>query len=169
MKRLNRDVYIAIALLLICGVLFWASFEIRSPDYGALPPSAWPRTVILVLTVLSIIYLIQSLKDGPDTDSEVDKDERPRPASLREWIYYWRNVFWCFALFFLYLVCIPYLGMLVSGVAFVFLLQCALGGIGARKIALHAFVALLAVGGMWSLFTYALEVRLPPGSLSGLF
>jgi putative tricarboxylic transport membrane protein len=169
MQRLNRDVYVAIALLLICGVFFWASFEIRTPDYGALSPAAWPQVIIGVLTVLSIIYLVQSIKHGPDADDDEDRDERPKPTNLREWIVYWRNVFWCFALFFLYLSGIPYLGMLVSGVAFVFLLQCALGGISPRKLALHAFIAILAVGGMWSLFTYALEVQLPRGSLSGLF
>ena len=37
----NRDTITAIVLLLLCGVLFWVSFDIRSPDYGILLPSAW--------------------------------------------------------------------------------------------------------------------------------
>lgn len=45
----KRDTLIAILLLLLCGLLFWASFDIRSPDYGTLAPAAWPRAVLLVL------------------------------------------------------------------------------------------------------------------------
>ena len=62
MKRLNRDSIIAIALLVFCGVFFWASFEIRTPNYGVLKPSAWPRVIIGIMSFLSLIYLIQSLK-----------------------------------------------------------------------------------------------------------
>ena len=38
MMRLNKDACVAIFLLLACGVLFWASFDIRQPDYGVLMP-----------------------------------------------------------------------------------------------------------------------------------
>ena len=43
MRRLNQDAVIAVFLLLASGVLFWATFSIRTPDYGVLTPSAWPR------------------------------------------------------------------------------------------------------------------------------
>ena len=39
MGRLNRDAVIAMVLLVFCGVFFWASFDIRQPDYGVLLPS----------------------------------------------------------------------------------------------------------------------------------
>lgn len=166
---MNRDVYVAIALLVICGVFFWASFDIRSPDYGTLPPSAWPRVIILVLAVLSGIYLIQSLRNGPDEQDDSEKDDRPPPTTFGEWIWYWRNIFWCFGLFFLYLFALPYLGMLTAGTLFVFLLLCALGGLTLKNTLVHAAIAVIAVGGMWSIFTYGLGVRLPRGDLTGLF
>ena len=53
MNRLNRDTVIAVILMLFCGVFFWASFDIREPDYGVLPPSAWPRVILGLLALLS--------------------------------------------------------------------------------------------------------------------
>ena len=64
MNRLNRDTVIAVILMLFCGVFFWASFDIREPDYGVLPPSAWPRVILGLLALLSVIYLVQSLRRG---------------------------------------------------------------------------------------------------------
>lgn len=167
MERVNRDVVIAVILLLVCGVFFWASFDIREPDYGTLAPSTWPRVIIAVLTLLSLIYLFQSLRRGDEAD-ENEAAERP-PKDLRGWLAYWRNVFWCFTLFLLYLLSLPILGMLIGGVLFVFLLLGMLGGWEPRKIAFHAVVALLTVGGMWSLFTFGLGVILPPGVIFSPF
>ena len=167
MERLNRDVYIAILLLVLCGVFFWASFDIREPDYGTLPPSAWPRVILAVLTLLSLIYLFQSLRRGPDTAEE--DDEEPAPKGLGGWLAKWRNVLWCFLLFFAYLASLPVLGMLIGGVLFVFLLLNVLGGWEVRRLAFHATVAVIAIGSMWSLFTFGLGVILPPGIIFSPF
>jgi len=59
----------------------------------------------------------------------------------------------------------PYLGMLIGGVAFAFLLMSALGGFEPRQLLLHAAIALVAVGGMWALFTFGLRVPLPTGMI----
>ena len=91
------------------------------------------------------------------------------PRGLGEWIAYWRNVFWVFALFLAYLLTMPWLGMLVGGLAFVFLLLNALGGWSPDKLALHAAIAAISVGGMWSIFTFGLGVLLPRGELFGGF
>jgi len=161
MDRLNRDVVIAILLLVFCGVFFWASFDIRQPDYGVLPPSTWPRVIIGVLTLLSMIYLFQSLGRGAE-----EKDGKPaHEGNLKSWIAHWRNPLWCFALFFAYLATLPVLGMLIGGISFVFVLQCVLGGWDRRSLAVHAAVAILSVGGMWSLFTFGLGVFLPSGMI----
>jgi len=169
MERLNRDVYIAVVLLVLCGVLFWATFDIREPDYGVLLPSAWPRTVLVALTILSLVYLFQSLRRGPDGSSLDDIEQiagiEAREPGLLGWIVYWRNPLWCFALFFVYLLTLPVLGMLIGGVLFVFVLQGVLGGWAPRRLVYHAAVALLTVGGMWSMFTYGLGVMLPAGML----
>ncbi len=109
---------------------------------------------------------MQSLRRGAD---EGTADEEPPPKSLGEWLARWRNVLWCFLLFFAYLASLPVLGMLIGGVLFVFLLLNVLGGWEGRKLVLHAAVALVATGSMWTLFTFGLGVILPPGMIFSPF
>ena len=166
MERVNRDVVIAILLLVFCGVFFWASFDIRQPDYGTLMPSTWPRVIIALLALLSVIYLVQSLKHGID---EVDQRDVPAEPGVRAWFSHWQNPLWCFGLFFVYLALMPVLGMLIGGIGFVFILLGVLGGWQRQTLPLHAAVAVIAVGGMWSLFTYGLGVILPSGIIFNPF
>ena len=155
---LNRDSIVAICLLVICGGLAWASLDIREPNYGQLSPAAWPRVIVGVLSFLSLIYLVQSLRAGPD-------EPRQGYGGLAGFYGYWRNVICCFVLFGAYLIAIPYVGILLGGMAFVFLLLTALGGV--RNTLLHVSIALITVGGMWSVFTFALKVILPRGEWTG--
>ncbi|MEL6476609.1 MAG: tripartite tricarboxylate transporter TctB family protein [Pseudomonadota bacterium] len=157
---LNRDAWVAIALLLIAGGLMVASFDIREPDYGQLSPAAWPRVILGAILAMGVIYLIQSLRSGADEPAP------DGPKGARAFVAHWRNVLWVFALFLGYLLALPYIGMLIGAMAFVFLLLTALGGIGRTPI--HLALALVSVGGMWALFTYALGVLLPTGSLTGI-
>ncbi|MEM8793183.1 MAG: tripartite tricarboxylate transporter TctB family protein [Pseudomonadota bacterium] len=156
---INRDSLVAIALLVITAGLMVVSFDIREPNYGQLSPAAWPRAILVVIAILSGIYLIQALRQGPDAPSP------DAPKGLGAILSYWRNVFWVFALFLTYLVTIPYVGMLVGGVVFVFALLTALGGL--RNIVLHVAVAVITMGGVWAIFTYALDVLLPKGEWTG--
>ena len=165
MTRVNRDTVIAIVLLLACAVLAAASFQIREPDYGQLSPATWPRVVVGALALLSVIYLVQSVRKGVPEPVEGETGDEAGPGGIAGFISYWRNVFWCFALFLAYLLAMPYLGMLLGGLAFVFLLLNALGGWQPKQMALHAVIALVTVGGMWALFTFGLHVLLPPGEI----
>ena len=161
MARLNRDTIIALILLIVCGVLMMASYEIREPDYGQLSPAAWPRAVIVAMTVLALIYLIQSVQAGPDTPNA------DAPRGVVAFLAYWQNVIWCFVIFLGYLLALPYVGMLIGGLVFAFVLLTALGGWSPRSLGLHAIIALCSVGGMWLLFTQALGVFLPRGEWTG--
>lgn len=158
---MNRDTLVAIFLLACCGVLLMASFEIREPDYGQLSPATWPRAIIALLTGLSLIYLVQSVRQGkppaPSEPAEV--------TGIGSFFSYWRNVLWCFGLFALYLITMPTLGMLIGGSLFVFMLLNALGGFQPRLLLTHAAIALVSVGGMWCLFTFGLGVILPSGEI----
>lgn len=155
---LNRDTIVAICLLVICGGLGYASLDIREPDYGQLSPATWPRVIVGVMAFLSTIFLVQSLRAGPDAPREPI-------GGMTGFFGYWRNVLWCFVLFGAYLIAIPYVGILLGGMAFVFLLLTALGGM--RNALLHIAIALVTVGGMWALFTFALRVILPRGEWTG--
>ncbi len=170
MQRLNRDAIIAIFLLAFCGVLFWASFDIRQPDYGVLLPSTWPRVIIGVIAFLSVLYLIQSLSVGAEALEDDTYDaEHTRGPGVRGWIEHWKNPLWCFFLFFLYLLSLSVLGMLIGGITFVYVLMGVLGGWEGNKPVLHAVYAIGTIGAMWSLFTFGLGVLLPPGIILGPF
>jgi putative tricarboxylic transport membrane protein len=161
MARMNRDTMVAIFLLLFCGVMIWSTFDIRQPDYGVLLPSTWPRVILAAMTVLCFIFLIQSIKAGPD---EVTEDPTRKPG-IMGFLSYWQNPILCFVMFFLFLLTLPYLGMLIGGVSFVFILMCLLGGWAPKQMLTHAVISLCAVGAMWSLFTFGLEVMLPEGMI----
>lgn len=158
MSRLNRDVYIAILLLLLCGAFFAVSFDIRKIDYGILTAAAWPRIILVALTVLSLIYLVQSLRRGAPTDGT-------KSFSIKGVIDKYRNPLWCYALFLLFLLTLEYLGMLIGGVLFVFCLLTVIGGASKRNLISHALIAVIMVGAMWALFTFGLGVIFPQGEI----
>ena len=155
----NRDSVVALCLIMASGGLMVASFDIREPDYGVLSPAAWPRLIIIIMGVLSVLYFVQSLRIAKTDTSSTQK------KNLVEFMDYWRNVFSVFIIFAAYLVALPFLGMLIGNIAFSFILLSALGGW--RPFIMHGLIAIGTSGGMWLLFTYALEVFLPRGSLTG--
>jgi putative tricarboxylic transport membrane protein len=157
MSGLNRDAIIAMILLIVWTVFFWASFDIRIVEYGTMEADVWPRGIIVVLYVLTAIYLFQSLKEG--------RPEGPRePFSVAGWFKTYRNPLWCFGLYFVFLITLPYFGILIGGSLLVFMLLNVLGDRTPRNIAIHAAIAVLSIGGMWSVFTFALNVILPQSS-----
>lgn len=157
----NRDTIIAIVLLFFTGVLIWASFDIRSPDYGTLAPSAWPRSVLAILLVFGLIYLFQSLR-APRSEGGGDREG---PGGLAGWFVKYRNPLWCYLIYFLFLATLPFFGTLIGGILLVFLLLSVLGGFAPRKLLLHGVIASVSMGAMWAIFTFGLRVILPQGSL----
>ncbi len=157
MSRINRDVIVALGLLVLCGVFFRATFDIRDMGYATIGAAVWPRMILLVLVVLSLIYLFQSLR-------------RPAEAAaagpgVKEWLWRHRNVLWCYALFALFLITLPWLGMLIGGILFVFGALTAMGERTLRAHLMHAVISVTTIGIMWAIFTFALRVILPEGEI----
>jgi putative tricarboxylic transport membrane protein len=162
-KRLHSDTLIAIVLLLICGVMFWDTFGFRTPPFATVSPRAWPRFVLVLLIGLCALYLVQSLR--------APRLRAPRApgaeGGVRGWLSANRNVLWCYGLFLAFLLTLPYLGMLVDGILFVYAAEVAIGKRDLRSHIMHLVIALVSVGLMWALFNFALDVMLPTGSLFG--
>lgn len=157
MTRINRDVIVAIVLLLGCAAFTVASFDIDPALFDQMSSALWPRAILAPLTLLSLIYLVKSIADIPV--------ERVSRGGLTGWFQYYRNPIICFGLFFVFLASMPLLGMLLGGLLFVFLMLSVLGGIAPRQILVHALISIAAVGVMWSIFTFGLGVILPEGEL----
>ena len=161
MRTLNKDTIIAILLLLFCGLLAWSSLHIRQPGYGTLKPSTWPQIIVAVLTLFSAIYFIQSLS-YPGADGSETGDRKPGLAGFLE---YFRNPIICFAIYFVFLVTLPWAGALIGGILLVFALLTVLGGWSPRDLLRHAIYAIVSMGFMWTLFTFGLRVILPEGEI----
>ncbi len=156
MRRLNRDTVVAVFLLLFCGVFFAASLRVEQTTYATIGAEVWPQLIITLLFVLSAVYLFQSVRQPSRSP-----DKTPRPGFLARY----RNAIWCYGLFLAFLLTLDIFGMLLGGVLFVFAALTALGERTPRTIAIHAAVAIVSVGAMWAIFTYALRVILPQGVL----
>ena len=156
-RRLNRDALTAIALLAICGVYFNATLDLRPPMFGQLSSAFWPRLILVLLALFSFVLLIQSQRKAA-------LEETPS-GGLAAWLRANANPIACFFLFFLFIYTMPILGMLLGGLAYVFLTLSVLGGWEPRRLLLHAAISAFFVIGMWAIFTQALGVFLPEGQL----
>ncbi len=165
MPHLNRDAIIAIILLMFCGTMFWATTQIRDPGFEQMSATVWPRIVLIVLTALSALYLFQSLKTAALARDDAAPSGAAENGAKASWLERYQNPIWCFVLFFGFLIALPYLGMLLGASLFVFLMMSVLGGWSPRLVLLHAVIAILSVGAMWSIFTFGLRVMLPQGEL----
>jgi putative tricarboxylic transport membrane protein len=161
LRRLNRDCVVAAVLLIVAGVFYWDTFLWRrTPAYSTMASSVWPRFTLAVFAALCAIYLVRSLVAGAVGGVR---------ESFAGWIAYYRNPLWCYGLFLLFLISIPYIGMLIGGVLFVWAMQAAVGERSMRVQWRHALIAIGSVGFMWLVFTYAIGVILPEGRLVHLF
>ncbi len=161
MRRVGADAIIALLLLVLCAELYRETFHFRVPSFATMSVGTWPRFVLIVLAVLCVIMLVQSLLSPTPVrrlDSEGEAAEPAKPVSHR-------NALICFGMFAAFLVSLHWLGMLIAGVAFVFLMQELMGPRDLKSRVLHAAIAFISVGGMWAVFTFALRVILPEGMI----
>lgn len=157
MSRINSDIVISLLLMTLSAVLFVETFGLQKVNLAIIGAKLWPRIVVIVLFLLSSIYLVQSLRaTRPPADE---------PFSFKRWMLVNRNVIGCFAIYGLFLVTLPYLGMLLGGSMFVFLTLTLIGRRNLRSHLTHAAVAVITIGGMWAVFRFGLGVILPEGEL----
>ena len=160
MARVNRDVIVALLLLVLCAALFWASYDIRETNYGTMQSHVWPRIIIGVLALCSVIYLFRSVAAGPEAEQR-----EKTVGGVIGWVASYRNAIVCFGLFLAFLLSLEWIGMLVGGILFIFLALTAMGPGGMRSHMIHAAIAVISMGAMWSIFTFAIGVILPEGEL----
>lgn len=159
---LNRDALVAVFFLLLCAVMFIATMDLPPAMFGQMSPALWPRIILVPLALLSALLLFQSQRGAKEAEPGEKK-------SLAEWWEYNKNPIICFALFFAFLVTMPTVGMLLGGLAYVFLTLCVLGGWKPRQMALHAAISIFFVIGMWAVFTQLLGVLLPEGEILRIY
>ena len=155
--HINRDVIVATVLLLICGGFLHATGDIPKALFSQMSSALWPRIILTPLIILLLIYLGRSLLQGNTNNTD--------RSGFKNWFVYYRNPIYCYLMFFVFLVTLPYFGMLIGGILFVFFMLSILGGFSPRLVVLHGVIAVVSVGAMWSLFVFALGVILPRGEI----
>lgn len=160
MKLVNKESVVAAILLLVTGVYFWETFNIATPDYASIGSDVWPRVILIPLLVLTIVYLFQSIRHPPPAGER---------RSFKEWLSAYQNPICSFFIFFIFLLVLDYLGMLIAGVLLVFALLTVLGHRTPKALVVHAAIAIVSVGLVWSLFTFVLRVYMPEGEILRLY
>jgi putative tricarboxylic transport membrane protein len=159
MRRIGTDAIIGLVLLVLCAELYRETFDFRVPPFATMSTGTWPRFVLILVALLSIALLVQSLLGRPAVaTSGPPAEQAAKPASHR-------NALVCFGLFAIFLTSLHWLGMLIAGIAFVFLMQELMGPRDLKSRLAHLAIAVVSVGAMWAVFTFALRVILPEGTL----
>ena len=155
--KVNKDTIVAVFLLLFCGVMIHSSFNIEDPGYQGMKASYWPRIILWLLSIMSVVMLVKSVLIKSENLTSVS-------SSLSQMNFMkFKNALICFGMFIFFLTFLEYLGMLIGGILFVFGLLTFLGGFSIKKIFNHLFISLITIGVMWSIFTFGLKVILPEG------
>lgn len=157
MSRVNPDIVISLLLMVLSATFFVETFGMQKVHLAIIGAKLWPRIIVIVLFFLSAIYFIQSVR--------AKRPPAVEAFSLREWLSENRNVIGCFAIYGVFLLTLPYLGMLLGGSLFVFATLTLIGRRDLRAHLIHAVVAVVTIGGMWALFRFGLGVILPEGEL----
>ena len=170
-RGIDRDGIIALVLLALWGGFFVATFDIETTSYSTIQAYVWPRVVIVALVALTFALLMRSLRRKAAT---ADPAAGAAPPGERSgwpggrFLARHRNALTLFALFFVFLITLPILGMLLGGIFFVFLALTLLGEPRAALVLRHGAIAVITVGVMWAIFTFWLRVFLPEGMIVGL-
>ena len=161
MSSLNKDTVTALILFAITCAFFWETFNIPNPGYSSMGSAVWPRVILVPLSVLCVVYFVQSLRRKATV--------KGRTGGIATLIGEYRNPIMCFSIFFLFLLTINFLGMLIAGILLTFLLLTVVGNRTPKALAMHLVISLVSVGLVWTLFTFILRVYLPEGELLRIY
>jgi hypothetical protein len=161
MKLYKRDAVIAVVLMVITALFFWESYSIPTFEYASIGSEVWPRVILVPLFVLCVVYFVQSIRHAVPPEKKL--------SGVGEFLAAYRNPIMSFVIFFIFLWTLDYLGMLIGGTLLVFALLTVLGHRTPKALLLHATIAIVSVGAVWSLFTFALQVYLPEGEILRIY
>jgi putative tricarboxylic transport membrane protein len=148
----------ALALLALGAVVFYATFQIRQPGgYSVVGPVFFPRAVALGLLALGALFLLRTTI-RPDTDLA-------EQAAEEEAVTHWPTIGWTVLALVVYAFALRWLGYVVATTIFFVVMARILGSSRPLRDLLIG-VVLSAI--IYISFTRLLSVRLPAGLLDML-
>lgn len=152
---MHRDAVVGGLLALLSAFLLWETRQIPHPPLIPIGPAFYPRVVLSIFFLLSLLLLISGLRAS-----------RPeRALDWRAWLTCYRVILGAFLLFGLYTLAMPRLGYLLSTFLFTAALEWWLGHRGLRRLPGLVAVAVGTSVGTYVVFELYLHVLLPRGVL----
>lgn len=152
---MHRDAVVGGLLTLLSVFMLWQTREIPHPPLIPIGPAFYPRAVLSVFVLLSLLLLISGLR----------ATGQARAWDWRAWFLRYRVILGSFVLFGLYVLAMPSLGYLLSTALFTALFQWLLGRRGLRRLPAISAVAVVTSVGTYVVFQLYLHVFLPRGIL----
>lgn len=151
MPMASRNIIAAIGLLIFSALYTWATFYIPDRTIPNTPgPSFFPFVIITIVAILSLALLIKGISARRTGDGGQFRISPARLPALT------------MAVFFIYLVLLPWVGFPIASVVFFAALMLLYGNRDAVKIVLWSLAVPIV---LFVTFTEAFQILLPRGPL----
>lgn len=167
MIRINKDIIASAFLILLSIVMYIASNSIIKLTVSQVGADFVPKLVAIGILILSIFYLIQSIKqqrvskkeiDSKTTNEEETSTEEKRKISPL-------NVLATVSLLVLYVALLPYIGFLITTTVYLFFQMYFLAAKTERKIPLFVGISIVSSVLIYFIFKSVFYLMLPAGIL----
>jgi hypothetical protein len=153
MRVKTGDLLMALAMLALSVALYIQSGEIDTTMIYALGPVFFPKILIGILAVLSLVLLYQSV----DLTGRKGWCQPVKKATANAFVLRWSLV----ALVLVYLVVLPLAGYVYATIPFLFAGMCLLGPLKPKDLAIYAVTSVAVALGLQYIFATLLKLFLP--------
>ncbi|MFD2212654.1 tripartite tricarboxylate transporter TctB family protein [Metabacillus endolithicus] len=167
MTRINKDIYASVFFIVFSIVMFIASNSIIKLTVSRLGADFAPKLVAVGIFILSIFYLITSLKkQKQDNNQAVSKKTEEEKGSTNEKKKISPlSVLLTVGLLVLYVVLMPTIGFLITTVVYLFFQMYFLAAKSERRIPLFVGISIVTSVSVYYLFKSVFYLMLPAGIL----
>lgn len=165
MARINKDIFASAFLIVFSIVMFIASNSIMKLTVSKVGADFVPKLVAIGMLILSVFYLINSIKQQirsksestSETSQENETEEKKKIDPL--------SVLATVGLLLLYIALLPHIGFLITTTVYLFFQMYLLAAKTERKIPLFSVVSIITSIFIYFIFKYVFYLMLPAGIL----
>ncbi len=154
------DLLIGVVLLILSILVYAASGDFPSFGEAHLSAGSFPRMIVLMLGLLSIILIVSSWRS---LSQKKDEDGKTRNERVKEHFMEYKFVYTMMGIFFLYILLMRYIGFRLSTLAFIFGSSFLLSPRSKKDIIIAGILAVVITMGSYYFFQNVLNVRFPRG------
>jgi membrane-associated HD superfamily phosphohydrolase len=152
MKRIDKGEFVIPLILIALSVFLYVNtYTFKFTTYQKASPQMWPRGILLLLLLISLLLIGKLLLAKPWEGTEAKKEQ---PGTR------WKPLLAGVVGLFLYIFTMFYVGYILSTFLFTFVAMVMLGNRSKVQLVL---VPVLITGSVFAIFTHAMFVPLPKG------